>query len=87
MIFNFLYVCKVTCRTVKLSNGDKDKTVVKVEQDIPKKKDPKDKKEKNKEKKKPLKKVKKKTRNDENDNDEQAEETSPEKLITYSAHP
>lgn len=73
--------------TVKLSNGDKDKTVVKVEQDIPKKKDPKDKKEKNKEKKKPLKKVKKKTRNDENDNDEQAEEASPEKLISYSAHP
>lgn len=75
--------------TVKLSNGDKDKTVVKVEQDIPKKKDPKDKKEKNKEKKKPLKKVKKKPRNDENDNDndEQTEEISPEKLITYSAHP
>lgn len=73
--------------TVKLSNGDKDKTVVKVEQDIPKKKDPKDKKEKDKEKKKPLKKVKKKSRNDENDNDEQTEEVSPEKLITYSAHP
>lgn len=73
--------------TVKLSNGDKDKTVVKVEQDIPKKKDPKDKKEKNKEKKKPLKKVKKKPRNDENDNDEQTEEIIPEKLITYSAHP
>lgn len=73
--------------TVKLSNGDKDKTVVKVEQDIPKKKDPKDKKEKNKEKKKPLKKVKNKPRNDENDNDEQAEEASPEKLISYSAHP
>lgn len=73
--------------TVKLSNGDKDKTVVKVEQDIPKKKDPKDKKEKDKEKKKPLKKVKKKPRNDENDNDEQTEEVSPEKLITYSAHP
>lgn len=73
--------------TVKLSNGDKDKTVIKVEQDIPKKKDPKDKKEKDKEKKKPLKKVKKKPRNDENDNDEQTEEVSPEKLITYSAHP
>lgn len=73
--------------TVKLSNGDKDKTVVKVEQDIPKKKDPKDKKEKDKEKKKPLKKVKKKPRNDENDNDEQTEEVSLEKLITYSAHP
>lgn len=73
--------------TVKLSNGDKDKTVVKVEQDIPKKKDPKDKKEKDKEKKKPLKKVKKKSRNDENDNDEQTEEVSPEKLITYSVHP
>ena len=73
--------------TVKLSNGDKEKTVVKIEQDIPKKKDPKDKKEKNKEKKKPLKKVKNKPRNDENDNDEQTEEVSPEKLITYSAHP
>jgi hypothetical protein len=73
--------------TVKLSNGNKDKSVVKVEQDIPKKKDPKDKKKKNKEKKKPLKKVKKKPRNDENDNDEQTEEISPEKLITYSAHP
>ena len=73
--------------TVKLNNGDKDKTVVKVEQDIPKKKDPKDKKEKDKEKKKPLKKVKKKSRNDENDNDEQTEEVSPEKLTTYSAHP
>ena len=73
--------------TVKLSNGDKEKTVVKIEQDIPKKKDPKDKKEKNKEKKKPLKKVKNKPRNDENDNDEQTEEVSPEKLITYSAYP
>lgn len=73
--------------TVKLSSGDKDKTVVKVEQDIPKKKDPKDKKENAKEKKKPLKKVKKKTRNDENDKDEQTEEVSPENLITYSAHP
>lgn len=73
--------------TVKLSNGNKDKTVVKIEQDIPKKKDPKDKKEKDKEKKKPLKKVKKKSRNDENDNDEQTEEVSPEKLTTYSAHP
>ena len=73
--------------TVKLSNGNKDKTVVKIEQDIPKKKDPKDKKEKDKEKKKPLKKVKKKSRNDENDNDEQTEEVSPEKLITYSVHP
>ena len=46
--------------TVKLSNGDKEKTVVKIEQDIPKKKDHKDTKEKNKEKKKPLKKVKNK---------------------------
>ena len=73
--------------TVKLSNGNKDKTVVKVEQDIPKKKDPKDKEKKDKEKKKPLKKVKKKSRNDENDNDEQTEEVSPEKLITYSVHP
>ena len=73
--------------TVKLSNGNKDKTVVKIEQDIPKKKDPKDKEKKDKEKKKPLKKVKKKPRNDENDNDEQTEEVSPEKLITYSVHP
>ena len=68
--------------TVKLNNGDKDKTVVKVEQDIPKKKDPKD-----KEKKKPLKKVKKKPRNDESDTEQEVNEVSPEKLTTYSAHP
>ena len=73
--------------TVKLNNGDKDKTVVKVEQDIPKKKDPKDKKEKDKEKKKPLKKVKKKPRNDESDTEQEVNEVSPEKLITYSVHP
>lgn len=73
--------------TVKLSNGNKDKTVVKVEQDIPKKKDPKDKKKKNKEKKKPLKKVKKKPRNDENDTEQEVNEVSPEKLTTYSVHP
>ena len=73
--------------TVKLSNGDKDKTIVKVEQDIPKKKDPKDENEKGKEKKKDLKKRKKKQRNYENDNDEQTEEVSQEKLITYSAYP
>ena len=73
--------------TVKLSNGNKDKTVVKIEQDIPKKKDPKDKKEKDKEKKKPLKKVKKKSRNDENDIEQETEEGTSEKLITYNAHP
>ena len=73
--------------TVKLNNGDKDKTVVKVEQDIPKKKDPKDKKKKDKEKKKPLKKVKKKPRNDESDTEQEVNEVSPEKLTTYSAHP
>lgn len=73
--------------TVKLNNGDKDKTVVKVEQDIPKKKDPKDKEKKDKEKKKPLKKVKKKTRNDESDTEQEVNEVSPEKLTTYSAHP
>ena len=73
--------------TVKLSNGNKDKTVVKIEQDIPKKKDPKDKKEKDKEKKKPLKKVKKKPRNDESDTEQEVNEVSPEKLTTYSAHP
>lgn len=73
--------------TVKLNNGDKDKTVVKVEQDIPKKKEPKDKKEKDKEKKKPLKKVKKKPRNDESDTEQEVNEVSPEKLTTYSAHP
>lgn len=71
--------------TVKLSKGEKEKTVVKVEQDIPKKKNPKDKKKK--EKKKPLKKVKKKPRSDENDTNEPTEEVSPEKLITYSANP
>ena len=73
--------------TVKLNNGDKDKTVVKVEQDIPKKKDPKDKEKKDKEKKKPLKKVKKKPRNDESDTEQEVNEVSPEKLTTYSAHP
>ena len=73
--------------TVKLSNGNKDKTVVKVEQDIPKKKDPKDKEKKDKEKKKPLKKVKKKPRNDESDTEQEVNEVSPEKLTTYSAHP
>lgn len=73
--------------TVKLSNGNKDKSVVKVEQDIPKKKDPKDKKKKNKEKKKPLKKVKKKPRNDESDTEQEVNEVSPEKLTTYSVHP
>lgn len=73
--------------TVKLNNGDKDKTVVKVEQDIPKKKDPKDKEKKDKEKKKPLKKVKKKPRNDESDTEQEVNEVSPEKLTTYSTHP
>ena len=73
--------------TVKLNNGDKDKTVVKVEQDIPKKKDPKDKEKKDKEKKKPLKKVKKKPRNDESDTEQEVNEVSPEKLTTHSAHP
>lgn len=73
--------------TVKLSSGDKEKTIVKVEQDIPKKKDPKDKEKKDKEKKKPLKKVKKKPRNDESDTEQEVNEVSPEKLTTYSAHP
>lgn len=73
--------------TVKLSSGDKEKTIVKVEQDIPKKKDPKDKEKKDKEKKKPLKKVKKKPRNDESDTEQEVNEVSPEKLTTYSTHP
>lgn len=73
--------------TVRLNSGDKEKTIVKVEQDIPKKKDPKDKKEKDKDKKKPLKKVKKKSRNDENDIEQETEEGTSEKLITYNAHP
>ena len=73
--------------TVKLSNGDKEKTIVKVEQDIPKKKDPKDKKDNDKDKKKPLKKVKKKPRNDESDTEQETDGVSPEKSTTYSAHP
>ena len=73
--------------TVKLSNGDKDKTVVKVEQDIPKKKGPEDNDRKGKGKKRDLKEVKKKRRNNENNNGGQTEEGSQEKLTTYSAHP
>ena len=70
--------------TVKLSSGDKEKTIVKVEQDIPERKDPKDKKKK---KKKPLKKIKNKRINDESDTEQEVNEVSPEKLTTYSAHP
>ena len=70
--------------TVKLSSGDKEKTIVKVEQDIPESKDPKDKKKK---KKKPLKKIKNKRINDESDTEQEVNEVSPEKLTTYSTHP
>lgn len=70
--------------TVKLSSGDKEKTIVKVEQDIPERKDPKDKKKK---KKKPLKKIKNKRINDESDTEQEVNEVSPEKLTTYSTHP
>lgn len=70
--------------TVKLSNGDKEKTIVKVEQDIPERKDPKDKKKK---KKKPLKKIKNKRINDESDTEQEVNEVNPEKLTTYSTHP
>ena len=70
--------------TVKLSSGDKEKTIVKVEQDIPERKDPKDKKKK---KKKHLKKIKNKRINDESDTEQEVNEVSPEKLTTYSTHP
>lgn len=70
--------------TVKLSSGDKEKTIVKVEQDIPERKDPKDKKKK---KKKPLKKIKNKRINDESDTEQEVNEVSPEKLTTYNTHP
>lgn len=70
--------------TVKLSSGDKEKTIVKVEQDIPERKDPKNKKKK---KKKPLKKIKNKRINDESDTEQEVNEVSPEKLTTYSTHP
>lgn len=70
--------------TVKLSSGDKEKTIVKVEQDIPERKDPKDKKKK---KKKPLKKIKNKRISDESDTEQEVNEVSPEKLTTYSTHP
>lgn len=70
--------------TVKLSSGDKEKTIVKVEQDILERKDPKDKKKK---KKKPLKKIKNKRINDESDTEQEVNEVSPEKLTTYSTHP
>lgn len=70
--------------TVKLSSGDKEKTIVKVEQDIQERKDPKDKKKK---KKKPLKKIKNKRINDESDTEQEVNEVSPEKLTTYSTHP
>lgn len=70
--------------TVKLSSGDKEKTIVKVEQDIPERTDPKDKKKK---KKKPLKKIKNKRINDESDTEQEVNEVSPEKLTTYSTHP
>ena len=73
--------------TVKLSSGDKEKTIVKVEQDIPERKDPKDKKKK---KKKPLKKIKNKRINDESDTEhteQEVNEVSPEKLTNYSTHP
>ena len=73
--------------TVKINKGDKEKTIVKVNQDLPKKKEPKDKndKDKKKEKKKPVKKVKKPKIEEQEKQDD--EETSIEKLTRYNTYP
>ena len=69
--------------TVKVSNGNKEKTIVKVNEDTPKKEKTKNKKDK--EKKKAVKKVKKtKT---ETPAEQDGEETSLEKLARYNTHP
>lgn len=70
-----------TMSTFKIGNGEKDKTVVKVNQDIQKKRYPKEK-NKNDElkKKKPLKRIKK-YENDDNEN------TRRSKEIRYNTHP
>ena len=69
--------------TVKVSNGNKEKTIVKVNEDTPKKEKTKNKKDK--EKKKAVKKVKKpKT---ETSPEQDGEETSLEKLARYNTHP
>ena len=71
--------------TVKVSNGNKEKTIVKVNEDTPKKEKTKNKKDKDKEKKKAVKKVKKpKT---ETLPEQDGEETSLEKLARYNTHP
>ena len=71
--------------TVKVSNGNKEKTIVKVNEDTPKKEKTKNKKDKDKEKKKAVKKVKKpKT---ETPPEQDGEETSLEKLARYNTHP
>ena len=69
--------------TVKVSNGNKEKTIVKVNEDTPKKEKTKNKKDK--EKKKAVKKVKKpKT---ETPAEQDGEETSLEKLARYNTNP
>ena len=69
--------------TVKVSNGNKEKTIVKVNEDTPKKEKTKNKKDK--EKKKAVKKVKKpKT---ETPPEQDGEETSLEKLARYNTNP
>ena len=71
--------------TVKVSNGNKEKTIVKVNEDTPKKEKTKNKKDKDKEKKKAVKKVKKpKT---ETPPEQDGEETSLEKLARYNTNP
>lgn len=70
--------------TVKVSNGDKEKTIVKVNEEPPKeKKEKKDKKDKKK--KKAVKKVKKPKI--ETPPEQDGEETSVEKLARYNTHP
>lgn len=71
--------------TVKVSNGDKEKTIVKVNEETPKKEKTKKKKDKGKEKKKPVKKVRK--TNKENPPEQDGEETSVEKLARYNTYP
>lgn len=73
-----------TMSTFKIGNGEKDKTVVKVNPDIQKKKDPKEKgkEDEPKKKKKPLKRIKK-DKNDDNEN----ENTRRSKDIRYNTHP
>ena len=71
--------------TVKVSNGSKEKTIVKVNEETPKKEKTKNKNDKAKEKKKPVKKVRKpKT---ENSSEQEGEDTSIEKLERYNTHP